>query len=104
MTRMTASRGGRHPGNDRLDIVAGVLASASAVGLGLTIYALVSPIAGVDPLMMLGTIVLSLWSAFMIATRGVVRLTAMVRPWLFDIEQRHHEIVPSDPERTRSRA
>lgn len=104
MTRMTASRGGRHPGNDRLDIVAGVLASILAIGLGLVFYHLAAPLTDADTFSAFGTVVLTMWSAFMIASRGVVRLARMVRPWLFDREQRHHEIVPSDPERTRSRA
>lgn len=104
MTRMTASRGGRHPGNDRLDIAAGVLASVLAVALGLGLYHLAAPLTDVNPFFAFGAMVLTLWSAFMIASRGVVLLSRAVRPWLFDREQRHHEIVPACPERTRSRA
>lgn len=106
MTRIARYRNPKHPGRDLLDYV--VTAGA------LTVMTLVNVVVFVPILMILWpfrsealamTAVLMCTMSNLVIVRGMSLFGQhMVRRWVFDHEQRHHEIVPlTERRKTRAR-
>lgn len=90
--RITLSRDGRMAGADVLRL----LVVGLAVLLGLPVGIAVTVFLGGHGALASGLLITA--SAWAVITRGLVLAAdCTVRPWLFDLEQRRHEIVPHYP-------
>jgi hypothetical protein len=88
--RLTLSRDGRMPVGDVLHLLTVGTSVLLALPAGLAVALFLNGINGA-----LAPGLLVLVSAWAVITRGLVLAAdRTVRPWLFDLEQRRHEIVP----------
>lgn len=86
--RLTLSRDGRIPVGDALRLLVVGFSVMIAIPLGIAVAMVLGGRA-------LAPALLVFVSAWAVITRGLVLAAdRTIRPWLFDREQRHHEIVP----------
>lgn len=87
--RLTLSRDGRMPVGDLLRILVVGVSTLVALPLGFAVAAFLNGHGALAPGLL---IMISAWA---VITRGLVLAAdRTIRPWLFDREQRRHEIVP----------
>jgi hypothetical protein len=88
--RLTLSRDGRIPVGDPLHLLVVGVSVLLALPAGLAVALFLN---GVNGALAPGLLILI--SAWAVITRGLVLgADRTIRPWLFDLEQRRHEIVP----------
>jgi hypothetical protein len=87
--RLTLSRDGRIPVGDVLRLLVVGFSVVAAIPLGLAVALFLNGHGALAPGLLIFV------SAWAVITRGLVLgADRVVRPWLFDLEQRRHEIVP----------
>jgi len=87
--RLTLSRDGRIPVGDVLRLLVVGLSVVVAIPCGLAVALFFNGHGALAPGLLIFV------SAWAVITRGLVLAAdRTIRPWLFDLEQRRHEIVP----------
>jgi hypothetical protein len=88
--RLTLSRDGRMPVGDALHLLTVGTSTLLALPAGVAVALFFNGVNGA-----LAPALLVFVSAWAVITRGLVLAAdRTIRPWLFDLEQRRHEIVP----------
>lgn len=87
--RLTLSRDGRIPVGDSLRLIVVAASVLLAIPAGVAVTLFFSGRGALAPGLLIFV------SAWAVITRGLVLAAdRTIRPWLFDLEQRRHEIVP----------